>query len=208
MVGGGHGEKRSRKWEAAIAALLEEPTVEKAAEKAGVSYSTLKGWVRSPEFQVAYREARRQIVEHAIGKVQRSCGRAVRTLTRLLRCGHPPTEKGAAVALLDYSLRGVEVADLAQAVEDLKAEMEEMRNGARGTAATGAEDAGGGGAAVGAADAAAGPAAGGPVADPAGGGDGAGPVAADPAAFALAADVAPLQPPGGQEPNVRGAGPA
>jgi hypothetical protein len=120
MAGGGHGEKRSRKWEAAIAALLEQPTVEKAAEKAGVAYSTLKGWVKLAEFQAAYRDARRQLVEHAIGKVQRTAGGAVRTLKRLLRCGHAPTEKGAAIALLDYSLRGVEVGDLLERVEELE----------------------------------------------------------------------------------------
>jgi hypothetical protein len=200
------GAKLTRKQEQAISALLTKGSIRKAAVAAGVSDRTLRTWLRNLTFAAAYRTARRQVVEQTVARVQRASGRAVLTLTRLLKCGHAPTEKGAAVALLDYSLRGVEVADLAQAVEDLKAEMEAMRNGARGTAATGAEDAGGGGAAVGAADAAAGPAACGPGAPPAGGGDGAGPVAADPAAFAFTADVAPLQPPGGQEPNVRGAG--
>jgi hypothetical protein len=149
MAGGGHGEKRSRKWEAAIAALLEQPTIEKAAEKAGVAYSTLKGWVKLAEFQAAYRDTRRQVVEHALGRAQRSCGRAVRTLTRLLACGHPPTEKGAAVALLDYSLRGLEVGDLAQAVEDLKRELEGLRHGDGSAQAGGGQAEGPGGAACG-----------------------------------------------------------
>jgi hypothetical protein len=55
----GHGEKRSRRGEAAIAALLTEPTIEAAAAKARISVRTLKYWLRQPRFQAAYRQARR-----------------------------------------------------------------------------------------------------------------------------------------------------
>jgi hypothetical protein len=61
----GHGEKKGRKAELAIAALLAEPTVEAAAARAGVSAGTLKNWLADPAFRRAYRRARREVVEGA-----------------------------------------------------------------------------------------------------------------------------------------------
>ena len=54
----GHGEKRSRKQEQAIASLLREATLESAAQAVGVGESTLRRWLQQPEFHRAYRAAR------------------------------------------------------------------------------------------------------------------------------------------------------
>jgi hypothetical protein len=46
----GHGEKRSRKEEAAISAPLTESGIAAAAKKADVSESTLRRWLRDRDF--------------------------------------------------------------------------------------------------------------------------------------------------------------
>ena len=53
------GSKFTRKKEEAIAALLTQRNVEEAARAAGVGTQTLLRWLKVPEFQAAYREARR-----------------------------------------------------------------------------------------------------------------------------------------------------
>src|SRR5262249_26118885 len=119
------------------------------------------------------------------------------TLVRLLACGHGPTEARAAVSLLEYALRGVEVADLAQAVEELRAELERIKHGPGHPQAPADEAAGGSGQAGSGGASPAGPAAGRPEPDSPGGGPAAGPMAGEPATLPFAADVAPLLPPGG-----------
>ena len=55
----GHGNKLSRKKEQAIIALLECPTVLQAADQAKISATTLYKWMAMPDFDAAYRQARR-----------------------------------------------------------------------------------------------------------------------------------------------------
>jgi hypothetical protein len=106
--------------EAAIAALLELPTIARAAEKVGVSEGTLHNWLKLPEFKAAWRAARQRVVEESIALLQRMSASAVATLHRNLTCGKPTAEIAAAVATLDRALRGVELADLIERVEMLE----------------------------------------------------------------------------------------
>jgi len=55
----GHGAKFSRKMDEAIAALLTQRSVEEAAQEAKIGTQTLYRWIRQPEFDAAWREARR-----------------------------------------------------------------------------------------------------------------------------------------------------
>src|SRR5690349_516513 len=108
----GHGEKLNRKQEAAIAALLTAPTVTAAAGQAGVGERTLRRWLASPDFRTAYRQARRDLVEGAIGRVQAATGQAVDTLLTVAKTGAKDADRvRAAVALLDHAFRGLSDAD-------------------------------------------------------------------------------------------------
>jgi hypothetical protein len=109
-----------RKQEALLAALLTEPTLARAAAKAGVSEATVHRWLLLPEFQAAYRRARRQIVEAAIGQLQQATGEAVETLRRNLTCGHAGAEIRAAAAILDQAIRGLELVDLEERLAALE----------------------------------------------------------------------------------------
>jgi hypothetical protein len=108
----GHGQKLTHKQEALIAALLSEATHADAAAKAGVSEATLYRWLRLPAFQASYRQARRELVEGAIGRIQAATGQAVDTLVAVAKVGEKDSDRvRAAVAILDHAFRGIEKAD-------------------------------------------------------------------------------------------------
>jgi hypothetical protein len=108
----GHGQKSTRKQEALIAALLTEPTHAAAAAKAGVSVATLHRWLHLPQFQAIYRQARRELVEAAVGRIQAATGQAVDTLVAVAKDGAKDGDRvRAAVALLDHALHGLTDAD-------------------------------------------------------------------------------------------------
>ena len=73
----GHGSKFGRKKEAAIAALLAERNLAEAARVVGIDLSTLKRWLRRPEFIEEYRRARWEVVEQAYARVQQNTERPV-----------------------------------------------------------------------------------------------------------------------------------
>src|SRR5262249_54898686 len=124
----GHGQKLSRRQERLIAALLTEPTHAAAAARTGVGETTLHRWFRLPAFQAAYRQARRAIVEGAIGRLQQSASKAVQTLERDLDCGHSSNEIRAALGLLDHAVKAIQLLDVVERVEELECLMKEMRD--------------------------------------------------------------------------------
>jgi len=128
MKGKGHGEKLSRKREAAITALLTCASIGKAAEVTGVSERTLRSWLRDPEFKAAFRAARRQVVEAAVGQLQRATGAAVRTLRRNLSCGKAAVEVRAALGIIEQSIKAVELIDLDDRVAALESAERESEN--------------------------------------------------------------------------------
>jgi hypothetical protein len=117
----GHGDKLSRQQEAAIAALLAEPTIGKAAAVAGVNEKTLRRWLASgTAFLAAYRDARRQLFESAIGRLQQVSGKAVDTLERNLIAGKPADQVRAAVAILGLARDGMATIDVVERIEALE----------------------------------------------------------------------------------------
>ena len=117
----GHGEKLTRKQEAAIAALLSEATVGGAAEHAGVSEASLWRWLKMPDFQAAYREARREVMEKAVAQLQNSAWAASTTLVRLLGAGSDSVRLRAATTILDQANKGLEMMDFEERLAALEA---------------------------------------------------------------------------------------
>ncbi len=68
----GHGAKFSRKMEAAVAALLTQRNHEEAARAVGIGTATLLRWQKEPEFQQAFRAARRAAHGQAIARLQQA----------------------------------------------------------------------------------------------------------------------------------------
>jgi len=80
----GHGAKFGHKKEQAIAALLTHRNVEAAARAIGISANTLLRWMKEPEFEAAYREARRTALSQAIARLQDFAGAAVTTVLKIM----------------------------------------------------------------------------------------------------------------------------
>jgi hypothetical protein len=108
----GHGQKLTRKQEALIAALLTERTHAEAAKKAGISEATLYRWLSLPGFLSAYRRARRELVENAVGRMQAATGQAVDTLLSVAKDGAKDSDRvRASIALLDHAFLGLTDSD-------------------------------------------------------------------------------------------------
>ena len=118
----GHGSKFGRKKEAAIAALLTQKNVEEAARAVGVSANTLLRWMKEPDFQAAYREARRAAYSQAVAKLQQGATAAATTLLKvMLDPGTPASVRvRAAEAIINHSSKAIEIEDVEARVTDLE----------------------------------------------------------------------------------------
>jgi hypothetical protein len=78
------GSSLQRKQEEAIVALLTQRNIEEAARTAGIGTRTLMRWLQIPEFQKAYREARRQAFGQAVARLQQGTSAAATTLLKTM----------------------------------------------------------------------------------------------------------------------------
>lgn len=104
----GHGEKLTRKQEQAIAALLAHPTLEAAAQAAGIGKNTLWRWTQNPAFKTSFHEAKARVLDSTVNRLQNASGEAVETLRRALSSGNPLAEIKAAEIILEQVFRNVE----------------------------------------------------------------------------------------------------
>lgn len=125
----GHGEKWSRKKDAAIVALVTEPTIADAAKKAGISHATLHRWLQIKDFKDAYREAKREAVSAAIARLQRTATEAVDALRDVMNDAESPANArvSAARAILELAIKAIELEDLEARVEQLEALLQKER---------------------------------------------------------------------------------
>jgi hypothetical protein len=115
--------------ERAIVALLSKPWIGAAAKTADVSHVTLWRWMKRPDFRARLRNARRAVVEGAIGRLQQAATEAVSTLQRNMTCGTPAVEVRAATAILDQAIRAVKLFDVVERVEQLEARLADRAEG-------------------------------------------------------------------------------
>jgi hypothetical protein len=171
------GDKLTAKQERAITALLEHPTIREAADAADTDERTLRRWLALPVFLAAYRQARLQVVEGSIARLQQASGAAVTTLQECLNADKAGDQIRAAVAILDHCHRGAELLDLAGQVQELKKQVEGLLNGNGNTPPPGGPAQPEPPGPDGGPESDHGPGQEGPGGDPGGGGDEAGPVA-------------------------------
>ncbi len=112
------------KQERAIAALLGHPSIEAAAEALGINPATVHRWLQEPAFEAAYRAARRAAVGQAIARLQHISGKAVDALLEVIDTEYTPAPAAvrvsAAKAILEFSLKSLELEDLAARIEALE----------------------------------------------------------------------------------------
>src|SRR5262249_6596386 len=137
----GHGEKLTRKQEVAVAALLSEPTIKRAAERVGVGEKTLRLWLDDPGFKRSFAEARRQILTVAVARLVDGTSEAVTTLREALTTEKASDRIAAARTLLDQALKATELLDLNNKVAELEQLLADLQ-GARDERQKGYEPAG------------------------------------------------------------------
>jgi hypothetical protein len=110
----GHGEKFTRKMEAAIIALMVEPTIPAAAKAAGVSYTSLWRWLQDPAFQIEYRKARRLALGQATAQLQQAASAAVKALKEIVEDTKAPASSRvmAARTVLEMGMKAIELEDM------------------------------------------------------------------------------------------------
>jgi transposase-like protein len=118
----GHGAKFGRKKEEALAALLTQRNIEEAARSIGVAPNTLLKWMKVPEFQTAYRQARRDAFGQAIARLQQGTSAAATTLLKtMIEPNTPASVKvRAAEAIFNHAAKAIEIEDIEARVSELE----------------------------------------------------------------------------------------
>ena len=106
--------KASRK-QRAILALMQYPTLEKAAQAVGVHPTTIRRWMQQPEFRDALVQARREVFSQATGRLQQATQLAVTTLIKTMADTNTSasTRVQASTATLSQAAKAVELEDIA-----------------------------------------------------------------------------------------------
>jgi len=125
------GGKFGRKKEEATAALLTQRNIEEAAKSAGIGANTLLRWLKVPEFQAAYREARRAAFGQAVARLQQGTSAAATTLLKVLI--DPLTAASvkvrAAEAIFNHAAKAIEIEDIEARVAELERVVESPKGG-------------------------------------------------------------------------------
>jgi DNA-binding MurR/RpiR family transcriptional regulator len=118
----GHGAKLPHKQERAIVALIAAGTVEKAAEQISVSPSTLYRWMQDKDFKNSYRNAKSDLVTHAITRLQQISSESAETLREIMQDKEKPASARvtAARAILDTAIKAVEYENLLVRIEKIE----------------------------------------------------------------------------------------
>ena len=129
----GHGSKFGRKQEAAIAALMTHRGIEDAARAAEIGVSTLLRWLKIPEFDAAYRTARRAAYSQANARLQQNSGAAVSTILKIMvdLNAAASSRLRAAEYVFEYGLRGMETEDVHARVSALERAAELSKSSGR-----------------------------------------------------------------------------
>lgn len=108
--------------EKALQALLVCRTKAEAAKAAGISESTLRGYLKEPEFQERYREAFGNLVQDATRQAQQAINPALSTLTEIMQDkGEQATARiQAARSTLEYALKLTEQNDILEQLRELE----------------------------------------------------------------------------------------
>jgi len=120
-VSGSRG-KLGLKQEEAILALLTQRSVDEAARIAKVVPRTLYRWMKDPDFNAAYREAKRAAFSQSIARLHQMSSAAVSTLGKVMVDANTPasTKVRAADSILNHTTKAIEIEDIAARVAALE----------------------------------------------------------------------------------------
>ena len=125
--------KFGRKKEEAIVALVSQRSIEDAARACNIPARTLYRWLKEPEFDAAYRAARRHAYGQLISRLQQGSTAAATTLLKVMVDPEtPPTTRvRAAEAVLSHAAKAIEIEDIDARLRELEAAAEANKDGRR-----------------------------------------------------------------------------
>jgi hypothetical protein len=129
----GHGTKFGRKKEETIAALLSQRNIDEAARYVGIGTKTVLRWLQLPEFDRAYREARRAAFSQSIARLQQASSAAAATLLKIMVDPSAPAacRIRAADSVLGHAAKAIEIEDIEVRVSELERAAESSNNDRR-----------------------------------------------------------------------------
>jgi hypothetical protein len=106
------------------------PTLDEAAEELNITPLTLRRWLHEDaELQQLYREARREVMAHALARMQRITANAVTRLESILDDTDVPAAAAvsAAKAVIEIALKAVTLEDLEQRLSHVEAQIKQQK---------------------------------------------------------------------------------
>ena len=114
-------DKKSRKLDQFLQALLAHSTVEAAAKAAGISRATAFRWMADPAVVQRLTEARRENMKAVMAKLRLAAGEAVDCLCEVQRDGESESARvSAARCILEQTMRAAEMQDLQERIAALE----------------------------------------------------------------------------------------
>ena len=131
MSDNGHKPELKGKQAVALAALLSQPTVADAARVAQVSEPTLWRYLRDPAFAAEYRAGRREVVSHAVMRLQADSAQAAKVLREIADDTTAPASARvtAARVILETAFKGIELLDHGERIAALEELAEAQKKG-------------------------------------------------------------------------------
>jgi hypothetical protein len=107
--------------------LLGAPTIEQAAERAGIHRATAHRWLKEPLFLDAYRTARRELLQATTVRLQQAAVKAAETLETIAtsELAVASTRVSASKAILDSAWRATEQEEVIARLEAVERRFEE-----------------------------------------------------------------------------------
>jgi hypothetical protein len=127
----GNVTKLKPKQEEAVIALLSNRTVEDAAHAVKITPRTLYRWLKEPDFDAAYRKARRTAFGQCTARLQQASSAAVSAVLKILvdLSGPASTRLRAADLVLSHAAQAIEIEDIEARVELLEKAAEASKGG-------------------------------------------------------------------------------
>ena len=128
------GGKLGGKKDAALLALLSGRSVEEAARSANVTPRTLYRWLEDPEFDAAYRSAKRAAFGQALARLQQGSAAAATTMLKImLDTGtSPSTRLRAADCVFGHAKNAIEIEGIEARLSNLEYAAEAAKAGRKG----------------------------------------------------------------------------
>lgn len=97
-----------------LQALLTEPTIEKAAERAGIAKSTAYKYLKDTKFNKRLLEKKREVMAQVTSQLQQQALEAVKVLSDIMTDEEAPeyARISAAKSVLDNAYKGLDLEDI------------------------------------------------------------------------------------------------